>query len=70
MPDRMWRIALETGRRLTIIYNRNGSITQRRIKVIGVDDHHILAYCYLRNRIRTFRKDNVLAVTYSETKSA
>lgn len=70
MLDGMLRNALETGRKLVIIYNKDGRITQRKIKVLGVDHHRILAYCYLRNRIRTFKKDSVLAATYSSLRSA
>jgi len=40
-------------------------ITQRKIKVLKINDDDIEAYCYLRHSIRHFKKDNILAAQYT-----
>ncbi|MFJ7933734.1 transcriptional regulator [Sporosarcina sp. NPDC096371] len=41
---------------------KDGTITQRRIKVLQVGEVSFRAYCYLRGTKRTFIIDNVLAL--------
>jgi len=51
-----------TGRKVTIIYEaKSGRISKRTIHVLAVKKDHVLAYCYLRNGVRSFRKQNILA---------
>ena len=70
MLDHVLRIAGETGKRLTIIYSKGDRITRREIRVIEIGHDHILAYCYLRNQMRTFKKAGILAAAFTESKSA
>ncbi|WJE17559.1 hypothetical protein QRD89_09485 [Halobacillus sp. ACCC02827] len=48
---------------LEIIYlARDQSITQRFIRVIRMDETCLVAYCYTRKQVRTFRWDGILSV--------
>ncbi|WP_462409012.1 hypothetical protein [Neobacillus sp. Marseille-QA0830] len=40
----------------------NQQITQRKLIVTEVNDEYIRAYCLLRQQIRTFKRDNILAI--------
>lgn len=51
------------GEKVIIIYETKfGVITKRTIHILAVKQDDVLAYCYLRNDIRSFRKNNILAV--------
>ncbi|HZX47155.1 MAG TPA: hypothetical protein VFF83_07770 [Clostridia bacterium] len=70
MLDYILRMAEETGKRLTIIYSNGECITGREIRVVEIGRDHILAYCYLRNQMRTFKKAEILAAAFAKIKSA
>lgn len=54
---------------LEMIYiNRNQIITQRKVKVLSVQDNLVNAYCFLNHAPRTFRRENILAITYLKGK--
>ncbi|HSI65871.1 MAG TPA: transcriptional regulator [Planococcus sp. (in: firmicutes)] len=40
----------------------DGSISKRRVKILSVSGDSFQAYCFLRNRKRTFKIDNVLSL--------
>lgn len=46
---------------IRIIYDNNGVITEREIRVTSIEDDKVIAFCYLRNAKRTFKKDKILA---------
>lgn len=51
------------GELLDMVYlDKDGSISQRRIKVLQVGEMSFRAYCFLRKYKRTFTIDNVLAL--------
>jgi predicted DNA-binding transcriptional regulator YafY len=51
-----------TGRRVEIIYqDADGHLTQRTIRVLGVQDVVVRAYCLTTGAPRTFRVDGILA---------
>ncbi|WP_173917449.1 hypothetical protein [Halobacillus sp. Marseille-Q1614] len=53
----------ETKEKLEIIYITNSwDISQRTIRVLTVQSDKILAYCFLREEVRTFSKDQILSV--------
>lgn len=57
------RRALESGEVLEMIYiSDKGEISQRRVKVLGISDSSITAYCMLRNKRRTFKLANILSI--------
>lgn len=70
MLDFILRMAEKTGKRLTIIYSKGECITRREIRVVEIGRDHILAYCYLRNQMRTFKKAEILAAAFAKIKSA
>lgn len=40
----------------------NGKVTQRFIRVMEVHKDYLLAYCYYRKQLRTFKFENILSV--------
>lgn len=55
--------AVGSRQRLEMIYiNKNNQITQRIIKVIGVTESTIKAYCFTRRQFRTFNTANILSI--------
>jgi predicted DNA-binding transcriptional regulator YafY len=55
--------AMESGGHLEMIYMSNkGEITQRVIKVDNINGDSFRAYCFARNRVRTFNISNVLSI--------
>ncbi|WP_077622860.1 hypothetical protein [Sediminibacillus massiliensis] len=53
----------DTKQIIEIIYIADDDqLSQRSIRVIAVKEKSILAYCYSRKKIRTFKQDNILAV--------
>lgn len=50
------------GQKVTMIYeSKLGVISKRTIHILAVKKDYIIAYCYLRNGIRKFQKNNILA---------
>jgi predicted DNA-binding transcriptional regulator YafY len=51
------------GRNVEIIYlDRNGELSQRKIRLLSVKDGRIRAYCFKRRATRYFSVENVLAM--------
>jgi len=38
-----------------------GNVTQRYIRVNRINENTIVAYCYWRKKVRTFKLDNILS---------
>lgn len=57
--------ALMDHKSVMIIYDHEGEITERLIKVIRVENNNIIAFCCLKEDIRKFKIDNILAARYS-----
>lgn len=54
--------AMKTNDNVDIIYlAKDGQVSQRRIKVLQINEDLIKAYCYLRRSNRTFKITNILA---------
>ncbi|WLR46549.1 WYL domain-containing protein [Halobacillus litoralis] len=64
------RRALEEKQKLEFIYMADeGKISQRVIRVVSIKEETVLAYCYTRKTVRTFKLANILSVTpYKESK--
>lgn len=55
--------AMEDQTPIEIIYlAKDGSISQRLIRVMDMKDGQIKAYCYLRNMYRVFNLQNILSI--------
>lgn len=62
MKGIIWR-ALQTGQTLEMIYiSRNNKITHRYIKIVKIGSHSILAFCFEKRKLRTFKLDNILSI--------
>ncbi|QLY81678.1 hypothetical protein [Clostridium intestinale] len=58
--------SIENHKAVTIIYiGKDNNITKRNIDVLGVNDENIKAFCHLRNQVRYFKKDSILAAEYT-----
>lgn len=58
------RMSLEEETCIDMIYmNQQGELTQRIIKVLEIQEHHIKAFCFMRKVKRTFKKENILSVS-------
>ncbi|MCR4435524.1 MAG: hypothetical protein QHH06_02830 [Clostridiales bacterium] len=64
MTNYFLKKSLENNLVITIVYQKNGRITQRNIKVLGIDGSRVRAFCYLRGQIREFKVDNILAAGF------
>ncbi len=67
--DNVLRLSLERGCIVTIVY-QGREITQRNIKVLSMEGSKIKAHCYLRDQIRSFDRDRILAADFCRIKSA
>ncbi|MCD5324802.1 MULTISPECIES: hypothetical protein [Pontibacillus] len=48
---------------LEMIYlSKDGQLSQRNIKVLDIDDSFILGYCLNRNKLRKFKRGNILSI--------
>ena len=63
--EHVLKSSLDAHKIITIMYQKNTEITQRKVKVLKIKDEDIEAYCYLRKQIRHFKKDNILAAQYT-----
>ena len=63
MMKNMLKSAVVSRKVLEMIYQDcMGNISQRRIKVLSVNEESFRAYCYTRKQQRTFKVNNVLSV--------
>ena len=53
--------SLEENRAIEIIYMSHQQFTKRRILVKHMKGEYVVAYCFLRKDIRTFRNQSILA---------
>ena len=61
MQSKLLKWMLE-GYLVEIIYeSQSKQLTQRKIKILEIQDDKIKAYCYLRDQVRTFQLDQILS---------
>src|SRR5690625_188818 len=54
--------AMQTKATIVIYYlDRHGKITQRYIRVLQLTEDHVLAFCFYRKKVRTFKLENMLS---------
>ena len=55
--------AAGSGEVLEMIYQDDkGNLSQRRIKVLTLNDESFKAFCYIRKQQRTFKLGNILSI--------
>lgn len=58
----VFKCSMETKQKIVVFYmDGNQQITQRFIRVLKMDDTLVLAYCYYRKSVRTFKRENILS---------
>ena len=57
------RYSLRNKALIQMIYHGSDGISQRKIKVLRIDSDKILAYCYTKNGIRSFKISKILSAT-------
>ncbi|MGM0873367.1 MAG: hypothetical protein ACQEWV_00960 [Bacillota bacterium] len=56
---------------IEIIYlSQGGEFSQRKVLVKKINAEKMMAYCYLRNQIRTFSLDRILSASWSKRTKA
>ena len=51
------------GQEVEMIYiDSNNKISQRKVKVLSVNQDYIKAFCYLSYAPRTFKRENILSI--------
>jgi len=54
--------SIENKEKIIIFYmDSNNNVTERYIRVLNIKENYILAYCYYRKQVRTFKLDNILS---------
>lgn len=55
--------AADNRQKLEMIYmDGEGNMSQRVIRVVELRKDHVLAYCYARKQVRSFKKVNILSL--------
>lgn len=63
MVDYILETSLEMHQVITIMYQKDGQITKRNVRVTNINDKYVEAYCYLRHQVRHFKRENILAAS-------
>ncbi|WP_042150073.1 hypothetical protein [Paucisalibacillus sp. EB02] len=54
--------SIETNQKIVIFYiDSSNNLTQRIIRVIKMNEDLLVAYCYWRKKVRTFKIENILS---------
>ncbi|OAS86672.1 hypothetical protein A6K24_03935 [Metabacillus litoralis] len=60
-------LSLENQVPIEIIYlSKCGEFSQRKVLVRRISKEKVVAYCYLRNQIRSFSLDQILSASWSK----
>lgn len=55
--------SIQTKQKIEMIYlSADNQVSQRIMRVIKIDNNMVLAYCYSKRKVRTFKLDNILSV--------
>lgn len=59
---RVFKQSIDNKEKIVLFYiDSSGEVTQRYVRVLKMNDNHILVYCHYRKSIRTLKIDNILA---------
>ncbi|WP_080875271.1 hypothetical protein [Oceanobacillus timonensis] len=54
--------AMDRKEKIMIYYmDSDNNVTQRIIRVVDIDEERVLAYCYYRKQVRSFKLNNILS---------
>ncbi|ASN06401.1 WYL domain-containing protein [Virgibacillus necropolis] len=55
--------SIQSKEKIEMIYlSKDNQASQRIIRALKINDEMILAYCYTRRKVRTFKLENILSV--------
>lgn len=66
MIEHVLNASLQRSLPVTVIYQKGEDITQRNIKVLEIEENYIKAFCYMRNSIRVFRREQILSASFAK----
>jgi predicted DNA-binding transcriptional regulator YafY len=54
--------SMERKEKIVVFYmDSDNNVTERYVRVLKMNDNHILVYCYYRKKVRTLKLDNILS---------
>lgn len=63
--------SMQQKEKIIVFYmDSNGEVTERYVRVLKMNDSHILVYCYYRKKVRTLKLDNILSCGPAKKKIA
>ncbi|GIO26371.1 hypothetical protein J43TS3_09820 [Ornithinibacillus bavariensis] len=58
----LFQQSIDNKEKIVIFYiDNNNNVTQRFIRVISMNGNTIVAFCYWRKKVRTFKLENILS---------
>ncbi|MFD1360124.1 hypothetical protein [Lentibacillus salinarum] len=61
--DRLLKNAIQTRQKLEMIYlDADNQSSHRIIRVLGINKNIVKAFCFSRQKIRTFKTENILSI--------
>jgi len=67
--DLLFRYSKEQNKEIEIIYiSGKGVISQRKVVIKEIQSGHVIAYCFLKQKPRIFKKENILSAAKVKTK--
>lgn len=58
----LFQRSIENKEKIVIFYiDSKNNVTQRYVRVISMDDNCIVAFCFWRKKVRTFKFENILS---------
>ncbi|MET3682220.1 putative DNA-binding transcriptional regulator YafY [Alkalibacillus flavidus] len=61
--DHLLKQSIQNRQKLELVYiDEQHRMTQRIVTIIKIDDDRLLAYCFTKRGVRSFQKDNILAI--------
>ena len=59
----LFKQSLQHKSKIMIFYiDGSNNVTQRIIRVVNIEEDSIVAFCYYRKQVRTFKLNNILSV--------
>ncbi|MEN2467241.1 WYL domain-containing protein [Ornithinibacillus sp. JPR2-1] len=60
--EKLFLRSMENKEKIIIFYmDRHNNVSKRIVRVLSMNQEYLVAYCYWRKKIRTFKLDNILS---------
>ncbi|GAA0461953.1 hypothetical protein GCM10008935_16790 [Alkalibacillus silvisoli] len=61
--NHMLQKSLSNRCKLEMVYiDSKNNMTQRTVRIVKIYDDRMLGFCYLKKKVRSFKKENILAI--------